>query len=364
VRRQLPRAPSRFARRGTHTWRIAHWGFIRSRRSRPESEPRHESARPQHHHADVNAEAWLAEAIRSAQLQTLPDIEILVIDDGSTDASWEIAQRFMADSRVRGIRQQNHGIAGARNSGLSLARGEFVAFLDADDRWLPEKAARHVAQLQQTPWLDASFSWYRVIDALGRDTGRRGRCRPGSFSLPDLLIENFVWNGQPVLRRAATLSAGSFDTTLPSHEDFEYILRIASLRPRNIACIPEVLAEYRRRPGQLTADWTAMHAGFEAVMTRMRAAEPQLVQRVAAEATARHYRFLAYLAWEAGQFSQARRFLRRAWRAQPFALARDRRAWLTTAAVAATLLPAHAHSPLRRSAERMLERYARTTVRP
>jgi glycosyltransferase involved in cell wall biosynthesis len=298
-----------------------------------------------------NAQQYLAQAICSAQRQTLRDIEIIVVDDGSRDNSWRIVERYMSDPRIRLLRLTNQGIAGARNAGLALARGEFVAFLDADDRWFIDKAACHVQHLRSDPTIDVSFSWYAVIDAFGNDTGRRGRARAGTFSWIELLRENFVWNGQPVMRRATLRRVGEFDGTLPSHEDYEYILRIGASRERCVACLPQVLAEYRRRPGQLTSDWQAMHDGWVITMQRMRQMNPVAFVAVEHEARARHYRYLAYLAWEAGQNATSRVFLLRAWRAQPLRLAQDRRAWLTTAAVCLAALPPTVGQPLIHSAE-------------
>lgn len=174
--------------------------------------------------------------------------------------------------------------------------------------------------------------------------------------MAELLTENFVWNGQPVMRRSAIERIGPFDPTMTGSDDHEFILRLGALRDGNIACIPEVLAEYRRRPGQLTADLRVMHDGWVHMMEKMRALAPALVVRVEREATARHYRFLAYVAWEGRQYAQARAYTKRAWLASPRALARDRRAWLTTAAVLAALLPTRTREPLRRAAERLRAR--------
>lgn len=298
-----------------------------------------------------NAAPYLAEAIASVQRQTFEDLEIIVVDDGSTDGSGAVARRHTDDARVRCVRQERRGVSGARNTGLTLARGEFVGFLDADDRWRPTKAATHLEHLRRDPSIDVSFSRYAIIDEDGSDTGRHSHCRGGSFTLRELMRQNVVWPGRPVIRRSAVERAGPFDPELATHEDFEFVLRVAALRERNTACIPEVLADYRRRPGQLTRDVIAMHEGWLLMIERVRRLAPDTFRTVSRETTARHYRYLAYLAWETGQHARSRVFLQRAWATDPLVLARDRSAWLTTAAAMVALLPDGLHAPLRRLGE-------------
>ena len=115
-------------------------------------------------------EIYIEQALRSVLAQTFDDFEVLVIDDGSRDRGPEIARSF-SDPRVKVISQENRGLAGARNSGIRLAVGEFVALLDADDLWEPEKLECHVRQLDADATLDVSFSASRLIDEAGDDIG-------------------------------------------------------------------------------------------------------------------------------------------------------------------------------------------------
>jgi hypothetical protein len=208
-----------------------------------------------------------------------------------------------------------------------------------------------------------SFSWYAVIDEHGSDTGRRGRCRAGTYDVAALLRRNIVFPGYPVIRRAAVDRAGPFDRALPATEDFDFVLRLAALREHNTACIPEVLCEYRRRPGQMSSNWVVMQNGWRMTWERAELRSPAAARRMAREAAALNGRYLGYLALEGGDFAAARRLLARAWRTHPLALARDRRTWPTTFAAAATLLPAALVARLRESVLRGRAGRARTAAR-
>jgi glycosyltransferase involved in cell wall biosynthesis len=125
-----------------------------------------------------NGEAFLAEAIASIRAQEGADIEIIVVDDGSTDASAEIAQKIPG---IHLHRQLQSGVAAARNAGLALSRGRYIAFLDADDVWLPGKIAAQLAALADHPDAAYSLTQVRHVDISGAasplldDTARLGR---------------------------------------------------------------------------------------------------------------------------------------------------------------------------------------------
>lgn len=127
-----------------------------------------------------NAARFLAEAAANVAAQTRPDWEHILVDDGSTDGSRNLAAALAAaDPRVRLLAwDDNRGAAAARNAAIRAARGRYIAFLDADDRWHPEKLARQVGYMQATG-ATLVFSAYRRMDARGRPSGW-WRCPPGS----------------------------------------------------------------------------------------------------------------------------------------------------------------------------------------
>src|SRR6476646_4858301 len=115
-----------------------------------------------------NGERWLADAIQSCLAQTARDLEVIVVDDGSTDNSREVATReAMADARVKVITQENQGVGAARNAGLAMAAGEYVNFLDADDLLEPEKLAEQGAVLDENPAIDCVLCGGWAIDDAG-----------------------------------------------------------------------------------------------------------------------------------------------------------------------------------------------------
>ncbi len=116
-----------------------------------------------------NGTNYLAEAIESVLEQTYPAIEIIVVDDGSTDGTWDLIQSF--GDRVRGIRKPNGGVASAMNRGIREAAGRHIAWLSHDDLFLPEKLARQVRFLQESDGFAACYTDYRII-------GPDGRCAP------------------------------------------------------------------------------------------------------------------------------------------------------------------------------------------
>jgi glycosyltransferase involved in cell wall biosynthesis len=124
-----------------------------------------------------NGERYLAETLNSIVGQTYRPLEIIVVDDGSTDGSARIAEAF--GPRVQYCWQENAGEAAARNGGLGMAQTEFVAFLDADDLWRPEKLARQIAQFQEKPEIDlcfTSFENFWIPELAAEEQRYRGIC--------------------------------------------------------------------------------------------------------------------------------------------------------------------------------------------
>jgi teichuronic acid biosynthesis glycosyltransferase TuaG len=194
-----------------------------------------------------NAEAFLSRAICSVEAQRFRDFEVVVVDDGSADGTAEVARGF---SGVRCIGQPHHGAAAARNRGLAEASGDLVAFLDADDEWLPEKLDRQLAFMRR---LRSSFSYtdsYIVRD--GHRVRYSALARPfqGQILEPlldDWLDQAFITINTVVASRSLLQSVGGFESGLPtaSNEDYGLWLKLA-LGGTRFDYLDEPLARYYR----------------------------------------------------------------------------------------------------------------------
>jgi len=292
-----------------------------------------------------NVEAYIVPAINSVLTQTVSDLEVIVVDDGSTDGTYQKAESLRS-KRVTVLWQPHAGPSVARNLGILASRGRYIGFLDADDFWQPRKAQRHLDVMQRLGDIDLSFAWWRVIDEKGRDTGRRGKPRPGRIAFRELIVENLTGNGSTVVaRKSAIEDAGYFDVSFTAMEDHDLWLRIARLQSKNVFCIGEVLSDYRMRPQQATKDWRKLLMNWERLMAKMWTLDPESMTEVHHQASARYRRYLAYMAYEADDQSDARRFLFEALKIKPSLLG-DPGSWITTAAVLCTYLPEKIHRGL------------------
>jgi len=184
-----------------------------------------------------NAEATLAAALRSVLQQTVPPLEVLVVDDGSDDGTARVAERF--GHKVRLIRQRNGGPGSARNAGIRAARGAWIGLLDADDTWLPTKLERQLA-------LDGD----ERIGVIACLSDKPGQTCPPEIGFDQLWTSNLLVNSTVLLRRAAWEQVGFYDEAraLISVEDYNLWLRIAAAGWR-ILTQQEVLARYTRGVG-------------------------------------------------------------------------------------------------------------------
>ena len=299
-----------------------------------------------------NVAPWIEAAIRSVLAQTMPDLEHFVVDDGSTDATVDVVASIV-DPRLRLLTQPARGASAARNAGLRLSSGPFVAFLDGDDYWTPDKLERQTAILEAHPEIDLTFSWSAIVDEAGVPIGHIMRAAAGRAGFADVFTRDVVGNGSSVvMRRSALERVGAFDETLRAATDFDMWARVANFRRDNCWCVPEVLTVYRRRSGQLTADWRLSQSESEKVVDKFQGPAYKTLRRRAHAANHRTYAFSAY---ENGDGLQALRLLARAIRFSPlFALA-DRRTWsLAAAVIARTLLPVQAFERLRAFSRRRL----------
>jgi glycosyltransferase involved in cell wall biosynthesis len=291
-----------------------------------------------------NVAPYIGAAIESALAQTFRDFELLVMDDGSMDGTLRIAERF-ADPRLRVMRSLHLGAATQLRHGIEEARAPYLALLDGDDLWSPDKLERHVQFLNAQPRADLTFSWSRIIDEDGRDTGLTSRLWDGPISFSELLADNVIGNGSAlVLRREALMAAGGIDVAFAACYDLDAWLRIGALRPGNLWAVPEFLTFYRRRPGQITGDVAVVERSFEQLLQKAHWFAPRAVALVEGRARSNMQRFCAYGWYQAGHYGRALGTLTRSFRCAPRIFFADRRNWeMTAAALSGLLLPAGLH---------------------
>ncbi|MBB4641619.1 glycosyltransferase family 2 protein [Rhizorhapis suberifaciens] len=207
-----------------------------------------------------NASRTIAETLESAINQTHQALEILVVDDGSSDSTSEIVEDYAArDGRVRLIRQINGGVAAARNAGITATSGEFIAPLDADDLWHSTKIARQVELFARNgPELGLVYTWFALIDERSRVKQLRHRPEHQGQVLAPLAFHNFIGNGSSALiRRTALAHTTGYDSSLRARggqgcEDWKLYFEIAERY--SFGLVPQPLTGYRDLADNMSSD--------------------------------------------------------------------------------------------------------------
>jgi glycosyltransferase involved in cell wall biosynthesis/SAM-dependent methyltransferase len=196
---------------------------------------------------------FLAQALESVRSQTRASDAVVVIDDGSTDNPAAVAERF---PNVRLIRQENRGLAAARNTGLAALDTSYVVFLDADDRLEPGAIEAGLACFARAPDSGFIYGGHRYIDADGQEIGERFE-PPGKDPYLHLLQGNFIaMHGTVMYRRDRLVTVGGFDERLRRCEDYDVYLRMARHYP--VTGYPDLVAAYRLHGENMSADHCAM----------------------------------------------------------------------------------------------------------
>jgi len=198
-----------------------------------------------------NCAQYIATAVESVLAQERADVEVLVIDDGSTDATTETLGAY--GDRIRYIHQPNSGVSLARNKGLAAANGRYIGFLDSDDAWHPDKLHRQLAAMEKDPDAGACYSAFAVTDSRLSPLYVH-RAKPHSSVLEDLLLRgNWVSTPSTVLcERALFAKVGGFDSKLSLCADWDMWLRLAGVT--DFAYVDEPLASYRKHDGNMSGN--------------------------------------------------------------------------------------------------------------
>lgn len=227
-----------------------------------------------------NAEATIAETLRSVQAQTHQALEIVVVDDGSSDRTRGIVLEHAAhDPRIRLIAQDNAGVAAARNNGWSNACSDLVAFVDADDLWAARKIERQLEVMRDGgERMGLVYSWYALIDGQGAILNDRDRASCEGDVLERLFQGNFIGNGSSALvRRAALVYANGFESGLRAAnaqgcEDILFYCRVAE--KYEFGVVPEHHIGYRYLPDNMSSNLPRMLRSWMLVAAEMRRRHP------------------------------------------------------------------------------------------
>lgn len=275
--------------------------------------------------AVFNVAPYIRAAVDSVLSQTFPAWELIVVDDASTDATLSILQEYR-DHRIRIVPAPHGGQIAAATTGVALASGEYLAFLDGDDIWTPDKLQRHIDYLDRNPEVDLTFSLSAIIDESGNPTLRRSPFCGGVVRFETLLRQNLAGNGSAlVFRRQAFLRAGGYDPSLAFYYDRDVWLRMCLLRPGNVHAIPEYLTLYRRRRGQISRQIVPMEKAADQLIQKFRALAPEAVGAAEKEMRSNMNRFWAFIRWEEEDFRGAAAYMKRAFLYAPLFFLRDRR---------------------------------------
>lgn len=251
-------------------------------------------------------EKFVAAAVESVLAQTYEDFEFIIVDDVSPDRSLEICKAY-TDSRINIIsHDENRGLAGARNTGIRAAAGDYVALLDSDDMWEPEKLALHVEHLENNPSVGVSFSRSAFMNEEGERLNTYQMPKLTDITPAHLLCRNPIGNGSaPVIRKEVFNDIGFtenlygsdeifyFDDRFRQSEDIECWIRIASLTNWKIEGLTQALTLYRLNSGSLSANIPKQLATWESVIDKAREHSPELIEAEGGLARAFQLRYLA-----------------------------------------------------------------------
>ncbi|HBR15685.1 MAG TPA: hypothetical protein DD723_09160 [Candidatus Omnitrophica bacterium] len=258
-----------------------------------------------------NRSDFIGRAIESVLKQTFQDYEIIIVDDGSTDETREIVLWLSkVNDKIKYFYQPNKGVSAARNRGLEEAKGEFIAFLDSDDSWAPEKLALQVKILEEHPRVGIVYAIMPMVDEKGESLGATQEHSGNNFK--DLIVKGGHYPTSAVITRKASFQkAGLFDEAMPILEDIDMWLRIARFydvhEMRGVT-----LAYYHRLTGTASRDKVKLFECQVMFYRKILKSYDDIPRRIVEKKLAKFLYLLAQANEERGQYAQALKSFREA----------------------------------------------------
>jgi glycosyltransferase involved in cell wall biosynthesis len=237
-----------------------------------------------------NAEKTIVATIKSVLSQTFADIEVIIINDGSKDSTLEVL-KSISDFRLKIFSYQNAGQAVSRNRGLSLASGEYISFLDADDLWTADKLEAQLKALQDNPQASVAYSWTNYIDEQDNFLVAGTYIIENGNVYKKLLVSNFIENGSnPLIRRQALVEVGGFESAMTPAEDWDLWLRLAARY--SFIGVPSAQILYRVSANSASANLLKTEAACLKVINNACAQMSESVNTLKAHSLANLYKYL------------------------------------------------------------------------
>lgn len=244
-----------------------------------------------------NGEKTIKTTLESVISQTFTDIEVLLINDGSTDKTVEIASQI-PDERIKIFNYENAGLSASRNRGITQAKSDLVAFIDADDLWTADKLTSQFKALTNRPNADIAYSWTDYIDNNGNfhKSGRRIIAEGDIF--PQLLVNNILESGSnPLIRKRLFAEVGDFDESLPAAEDWDMWLRLAA--KYQFVCTKKVGIFYRITSNSMSTNLIRQEQSCLIVINRtFNYPQTKDIQHLKPKTLAYTYKYLTFRALE------------------------------------------------------------------
>ncbi len=273
-----------------------------------------------------NAGSFIPQTLDSVLSQTYKNIEVIVVDDGSQDQTPQLVQSIAErDDRVLLFRQTNKGVAAARNSAIERSRGEYIAPIDADDIWHPQKIEKQVqCVLQGVPSVGLVYSWWINVDEEGSIIYSAPKWRVEGEVYEELISLNFVGNASvPLIRRACIEHVGGYNSRLRERggqgcEDWDLSLRIAE--HYQLRVVPAYLVAYRSTKSNMARNYTTMTRSHELMIEDIKQRRPDILDKIYQQSKSHFYLYLAGVNYKDGNYRGALHWLYEAWRSGHLAI--------------------------------------------